>query len=155
MKMISTRMIFAAMVLAAITMTASAQGDPAKEFDAAKAAVRRPGTMVRVDLIGDSTQTDNAGYGRGFCANLSAKVDCVNMAKGGASTRSFRAQGLWQRSLQTKPDYMLIQFGHNDVVFNRPLAPSGAVSSGGLPGGLSSNGTPAAGGDRALANAGD
>lgn len=76
---------------------------------------RAPGTAVRIELIGDSTQTDNAGYGRGFCANLTAKVDCVNMAKGGASTRTFREQGLWDRSLATQPDYMLIQFGHNDM----------------------------------------
>jgi pectin methylesterase-like acyl-CoA thioesterase len=81
---------------------------------ASNAAVRAPGTVVRVELIGDSTQTDNAGYGRGFCADLTAEVDCVNMAKGGASTKTFREQGLWQRSLATKPDYMLIQFGHND-----------------------------------------
>ena len=100
-----------------LTVGAMAQGDPVKDFDPATAAVRKPGTTVRIDLIGDSTQTDHAGYGRGFCANLTEKVDCVNMAKGGASTRSFRAQGLWERSLQTKPDYMLIQFGHNDAVF--------------------------------------
>jgi lysophospholipase L1-like esterase len=78
-------------------------------------AARREGTSVRIDLIGDSTQTDNAGYGRGFCANLTAKVDCLNMAKGGASTKTFRQQGLWDASLATKPDYMLIQFGHNDM----------------------------------------
>jgi lysophospholipase L1-like esterase len=95
---------------------AAAQGDPQRAFDAATTAVRKPGTTVRVDLIGDSTQTDHAGYGRGFCANLTAKVDCVNMARGGASTRTFREQELWERSLQTKPDYMVIQFGHNDMV---------------------------------------
>jgi lysophospholipase L1-like esterase len=95
---------------------ALAQGDPAKTFDAATAAARKPGTTVRIDLIGDSTQTDNAGYGRGFCANLSPKVDCLNMAKGGASTKTFREQGLWDRGLATKPDYMVIQFGHNDMV---------------------------------------
>src|SRR5580658_9278305 len=84
-------------------------------------AARSAGT-IRVELIGDSTQTDNAGYGRGFCANLTAKVDCVNMARGGASTRTFREQGLWERALQTKPDYMVIQFGHNDMVDpKRPL----------------------------------
>ena len=94
---------------------AFAQGDPPRAFDPASAATRAPGTTIRIDLIGDSTQTDNAGYGRGFCANLTAKVDCVNMAKGGASTKTFREQGLWERSLQTKPDYMLIQFGHNDL----------------------------------------
>src|ERR1700754_531850 len=93
-----------------------AQGDPARAFDPATAAQRASGTKVRIDLIGDSTQTNNAGYGRGFCANLTAAVDCVNMAKGGASTRTFREQGLWDHALATKPDYMVIQFGHNDLV---------------------------------------
>ncbi len=97
-------------------VVAMGQGDPARAFDAATAAVRPAGTKVRIDLIGDSTQTDNAGYGRGFCANFTSAVDCVNMAKGGASTGTFREQGLWDRSLATKPDYMVIQFGHNDMV---------------------------------------
>lgn len=105
-------------LIAACAMTgvmAMAQGDPPRLFDAATAAQRAPGTKVRIDLIGDSTQTNNAGYGRGFCANLTAAVDCMNMSKGGASTKTFREQGLWQESLETKPDYMLIQFGHNDM----------------------------------------
>jgi lysophospholipase L1-like esterase len=93
-----------------------AQGDPARAFDPATAAQRAPGAKVRIDLIGDSTQTNNAGYGRGFCANLTAEVDCVNMARGGASTRTFRELGIWDRALVTKPDYMVIQFGHNDLV---------------------------------------
>jgi len=70
----------------------------------------------KIELIGDSTQTDNAGYGRGFCANLTAAVDCVNMAKGGASTKTFRQLGLWDKAIASRPDYMLIQFGHNDEV---------------------------------------
>src|ERR1700760_968877 len=97
------------------SVSMQAQGDPPRAFDAATAAVRAPGTTVRIDLIGDSTQTNNAGYGRGFCANVTPQVDCVNMAKGGARTKTFREQGLWEKSLQTKPDYMLIQFGHNDL----------------------------------------
>jgi lysophospholipase L1-like esterase len=114
--------ITAAMVGWAIgSGAAMGQGDPAKAFDATTAAARRPGTMVRVDLIGDSTQTDNAGYGRGFCANLTEQVDCVNMAKGGASTKTYRKQGLWERALATKPDYMVIQFGHNDEVSKEHL----------------------------------
>ena len=111
-----TKFSFAACLLTGLlTMPALAQGDPAKTFDPATAAVRKPGTIVRIDLIGDSTQTNNAGYGRGFCANLFGAVDCVNMAKGGASTKTFRAQGLWERALATRPDYMVIQFGHNDL----------------------------------------
>ena len=111
-------MICAAIAGAAFSATLfiHAQGDPARWFDAQNAAVRKPGTVVRVDLIGDSTQTDNAGYGRGFCANLTAKVDCVNMARGGASTGTYRQQGLWDRALETRPNYMVIQFGHNDEV---------------------------------------
>jgi len=95
---------------------AQGQGDPAKWFNPQTADVRKPGTVVRVELIGDSTQTDHAGYGRGFCANLTGKVDCVNMAHGGASTRTYRELGLWDRALETKPDFMVIQFGHNDQV---------------------------------------
>ncbi len=107
--------IAACLMAGALTASALAQGDPTKAFDAATAAVRRPGTAIRIDLIGDSTQTDNAGYGRGFCANLASNVDCLNMAKGGASTKTYREQGLWDRGLETRPDYMVIQFGHNDA----------------------------------------
>ncbi len=89
---------------------------PANWFNPDTAAIRKPGTSVRIELIGDSTQTKNAGYGRGFCANLTPQVDCLDMAKGGASTKTYRRQGLWARALETKPDYMLIQFGHNDEV---------------------------------------
>jgi len=112
---VKTRYATAILIATLSAIPALTQGDPPRAFDPATAAARAPGTSVRVDLIGDSTQTDNAGYGRGFCANLTPKVDCVNMAKGGASTKTFREQGLWQRSLETKPDYMLIQFGHNDM----------------------------------------
>jgi lysophospholipase L1-like esterase len=101
--------------LVLLTGTAMAQGDPQRAFDPATAALRPAGTKVRVELIGDSTQTDNAGYGRGFCANFTTGVDCVNMARGGASTKTFRSLGIWDRALQTKPDYMVIQFGHNDM----------------------------------------
>jgi len=108
--------LFVAALLAISCAGAQAQGDPAKAFDASTAAARKPGTTVRIDLIGDSTQTDNAGYGRGFCANFTPQVDCLNMARGGASTGTYRAMGLWDHALATKPDYMVIQFGHNDLV---------------------------------------
>src|SRR5689334_14325378 len=102
--------------LGALFLCAAVAGAVAEDaYVGSQPAQRRPGTTVRVDLIGDSTQTDNAGYGRGFCANLTEKVDCLNMAKGGASTKTYRELGLWDRSLGTKPDYMLIQFGHNDM----------------------------------------
>lgn len=69
---------------------------------------------VRIALIGDSTQTRSAGYGLGFCANLTDDVICINDAKGGASTKTYYNEGYWGKALADKPDYMLIQFGHND-----------------------------------------
>lgn len=71
-------------------------------------------SKIRIALIGDSTQTRNAGYGLGFCANLTGEVTCINDAKGGASTKTYYNEGYWQKALAEKPDYMLIQFGHND-----------------------------------------
>ncbi|MDR3792562.1 MAG: rhamnogalacturonan acetylesterase [Terracidiphilus sp.] len=69
--------------------------------------------VPKIMLVGDSTQTPSAGYGLGFCANLSG-VECLNNSKGGASTKTYRADGLWDRALAAHPNYMLIQFGHND-----------------------------------------
>ena len=105
------RTLYNAVLLVTIASASAAQNAPATDRE----PPRRPGTVVRIDLIGDSTQTDNAGYGRGFCANLTEQVDCLNMSKGGSSTKTFREQRLWEKSLNSKPDYMLIQFGHNDM----------------------------------------
>jgi lysophospholipase L1-like esterase len=75
---------------------------------------------VRVILVGDSTMATRSGYGDALCARFTPAVDCINLAKGGRSTSSFRAEGLWDKALQLvresagKPSYVLIQFGHND-----------------------------------------
>jgi lysophospholipase L1-like esterase len=76
---------------------------------------RPQGTVVRVELVGDSTLSPNFGYGAGFCANILPVADCVDMAKGGTSSKTYRKQGVWAKALESKPDYMIIQFGHNDV----------------------------------------
>jgi lysophospholipase L1-like esterase len=69
---------------------------------------------IRITLVGDSTVTDTAGWGKGFASCLTPNVECINMAKGGRSSRSYVVEGSWKLALATKPDYMLIQFGHND-----------------------------------------
>lgn len=73
------------------------------------------GQSVTVQLVGDSTMTESAGYGTGFCASFTPEVKCVDSAKGGASTKTYRAQGLWEKALAVHADWMLIQLGHNDV----------------------------------------
>lgn len=69
---------------------------------------------VRVILVGDSTVTDSAGWGTGLGALVRPEATVVNYARGGASTKSYAAAGLWKKALADKPDYVLIQFGHND-----------------------------------------
>ena len=76
---------------------------------------------VRVILVGDSTMATKSGYGDALCARFTPDVTCVNLARGGRSTSSFRAEGRWdevERMLKDgagfKATYVLVQFGHND-----------------------------------------
>jgi lysophospholipase L1-like esterase len=73
-------------------------------------------------LAGDSTVTDASGWGAGFKAVL----ECTNIANGGRSSRSFRSEGWWEQCLQAQPEYLLIQFGHNDQPGKGPERESAA-----------------------------
>ena len=60
-----------------------------------------------------------SGYGDALCGLFKWQVDCVNLARGGRSTKSFRAERWWDRvrELAREPQqtsYVLVQFGHND-----------------------------------------
>lgn len=81
----------------------------------------QPDPRPRVVLVGDSTMAPNTGYGNALCARLTPAVDCWNLARGGRSSKSFRAEGLWDQMLariQAEAlgggTFVLIQFGHND-----------------------------------------
>jgi lysophospholipase L1-like esterase len=76
-------------------------------------------------LIGDSTVRNGRGDGAGgqwgwgdpLAAHFDpAKLNVVNRAIGGLSSRTFRTQGHWERALMLiKPgDWVVMQFGHND-----------------------------------------
>lgn len=69
---------------------------------------------IRIALAGDSTVTDQAGWGKAFAELLGPGTACTNFAAGGRSSKSFRSEGRWQKVLASKPDYVFIQFGHND-----------------------------------------
>lgn len=69
---------------------------------------------IHVVLVGDSTVTDNAGWGNGFRQFLSGDIRLTNTARGGRSSMSFIQEGAWDKALGLKGDYYLIQFGHND-----------------------------------------
>jgi lysophospholipase L1-like esterase len=76
---------------------------------------------VRIILVGDSTVAPGNGWGPGFCGNVAPQVTCVNLARNGRSSASYRAEGSWagvmkdlKASLGFQATYVLIQFGHND-----------------------------------------
>jgi lysophospholipase L1-like esterase len=70
---------------------------------------------IKIVLVGDSTVANGSGWGSAFIGLLNANAQGVNCAKGGRSSKSFIAEGAWEKSLAEKPDYVLIQFGHNDM----------------------------------------
>jgi pectinesterase len=80
----------------------------------AEVPATRVAPKMRIVLAGDSTVTDKAGWGTGFAALLADDVELLNLSRGGRSSRTFRQEGSWQKCLDAKPDYVLIQFGHND-----------------------------------------
>jgi alpha-L-fucosidase 2 len=65
-------------------------------------------------LVGDSTVTDEAGWGLGFRRRVAAQAEVVNEAASGRSSKSYLDEGRWLRALAVGGDYYLIQFGHND-----------------------------------------
>ena len=70
--------------------------------------------QTQITLVGDSTVAEGGGWGPGFRAALQNKAEVRNLARNGRSSKSFRDEGHWKPALDTKPNYILIQFGHND-----------------------------------------
>ena len=80
-----------------------------------------PKAPLALVLVGDSTMATGTGYGDALCHRVAAGAACLNLARGGRSTRSYRAEGLWEQALAQlhaypagTAIYVLIQFGHND-----------------------------------------
>ena len=75
---------------------------------------------LRIVLCGDSTMCEypierpDRGWGMFVQAWFDDSVKVTNLAKGGRSTKTFIKEGLWKKSLDLKPDFIFIQFGHND-----------------------------------------
>src|SRR6267142_6551086 len=76
-------------------------------------------------LIGDSTVRNGSGTGAnnqlGWGEPLTAlfdaaKIQVLNRARGGRSSRTFLTEGLWDQVLDAlRPgDFVIMQFGHND-----------------------------------------
>jgi lysophospholipase L1-like esterase len=97
---------------------------PAWAQSAPSAGERPPVARIKASkiiLVGDSTTQSLSGWGGSFCAkHVTSFLHCVNMARGGRSTYSYRAEGSWDLALSEmkapgfETVWVLIQFGHND-----------------------------------------
>ncbi len=123
-------------LLTALFVTiASAQEPPAPAAAPAPAAPRFPmpepanPKLPSLILIGDSTVRNGRDDGQGLGAEGQwgwgnpiaaffdpAKINVVNRAVGGLSSRTYLTGGHWERALAfVKPgDFVVMQFGHND-----------------------------------------
>ena len=107
------------------TFSATPQGtDPSAHEHPALLMPRNP-ALPTLWIVGDSTVRNGHGegangqWGWGDLLGIyfdSSKINIVNRAIGGRSSRTFITEGHWQEVLdQLKPgDFVMVQFGHND-----------------------------------------
>ena len=79
-------------------------------FGMAMAAAEEP--QLTIGLIGDSTVATTYGWGPAFAGRLDGAAEVLNFAKNGATLPSLSGQ--LDLLLEENPDYVIIQFGHND-----------------------------------------
>ena len=89
----------------------------------------------RIVIVGDSTVCNypstqtNRGWGQYIAEYFrDGAVNIINLAEGGRSTKSFLREGRWLKALAERPDFVLIQFGHNDShALDKPEATDAAT----------------------------
>lgn len=109
------RAVLGAVAALSLMAGAAAQTAPRERTDAP------PIGAYKIILVGNSTMAPGSGWASMFCAeHVKSSVACLNLGRGGRSTRSYRAEGSWDLAIgeAKMPGYrktwVLIQFGHND-----------------------------------------
>lgn len=111
--------LLATAALLSLPVAAHAQsGPPRAEMATETSTVEGVNKII---LIGDSTTATGNGWGPMFCAHHTTHpTACLNLARNGRSSGSYRAEGLWDIALgEMKVGgygtiFVLIGFGHND-----------------------------------------
>lgn len=70
---------------------------------------------ITIGLIGDSTVADTYGWGPAFASEEDDQVAVLNYAENGATLDSL--SGRLDDLIAQNPNYVLIQFGHNDMIY--------------------------------------
>jgi lysophospholipase L1-like esterase len=68
---------------------------------------------IKIALLGDSTVARGSGWGTAFAERFTDEVQVRNFAMGGRSSKSWYDEKRLPAVLAYKPDYVLMQFGHN------------------------------------------
>src|SRR5687768_15569868 len=107
-------------VMASAQMPQMPQGPPPLSTELPPLPPINP-ALPTLFLIGDSTvkvgTPGQMGWGEAIGAFFDlSRINIVNYARGGRSSRTFLSEGLWNRVLSAlRPgDFVIIQFGHND-----------------------------------------
>lgn len=110
--------LFAAIACMAPAVAMAQSAPPAAEMATETSIVEGVNKII---LVGDSTTATGNGWGPMFCAHHTTHpTACLNLARNGRSSGSYRAEGLWDIALgEMKVGgygtvFALIGFGHND-----------------------------------------
>ena len=127
------RYLFVFFLVAILINTALSQAkdDPKPDVDDLRTgpAQIRQLKLPTLWIVGDSTLNSNSplrGWGQELAQFFDLrKINVVNRAIGGRSSRTFQYEGRWDKLLSElkKGDFVILQFGHNDVGrFDDPAA---------------------------------
>jgi lysophospholipase L1-like esterase len=127
MKTPRTKSLIGSAALAVVSLAGLAYA-PAQDVDRPVEDAKRFGlqkiahpSLPTLHLIGDSTMKVGAKDQRGWGEEMApffdtTKINVVNQAIGGRSSRTFQTEGRWDAALALvkKGDFVVIEFGHND-----------------------------------------
>lgn len=86
-----------------------------------------PRAPLKIGIIGDSTlcvypaESPRRGWGQMLPEFLGPEIVFINEGESGKSSKTFPTTS-WKKVLAEQPDFVLIQFGHNDENTNIPLS---------------------------------
>lgn len=111
-------------VITALVLCPGMMGQTKAQESAPPAERQTPGAdpqLPTIFVVGDSTARNSAAGQRGWGDPFAdffdpKKINVLNRARAGRSSRTFITEGLWEKVLQEmkRGDTVLIQFGHND-----------------------------------------
>jgi lysophospholipase L1-like esterase len=113
-----------ASLLAALALVQAAPGAPSPDLTAVPPPPPMEAPVARILIASDSTAANygasaypQMGWGMVLKCSLDPRVEVLNLARGGRSTKTFIEEGLWAGLLEKiKPgDTVMIAFGHNDA----------------------------------------